>query len=143
MEPVVGRDFPNALLKATAELFKRARVNTMQAANLLNQVVETEAWKSGYTSFSEFVEEELKISKGHASKILSVYRHYVLEGGVLQAKLEDVDSDKLYLAIKLEEPVEKKVEIAKILTRRELKEEKNEIAPHEHQPICRVCHIAL
>ena len=135
----------SGLLEATSDAFKAARRSLLAATHLLYQVREKEAYKSKYDPFSAFVEEECGISRGHASKLLTIYSHYVVEHGVLQQNLEAVDTDKLYLAIRTPGSAQQQLSRAKTLTRQELKLDTNDAEPHDHEPItiCAKCHIRL
>lgn len=95
--------------------------------------------------WGDFLRDQFDISEGFASKLMTIHRVFVLEGGVSQEQLEGIDGEKLYIAAKLEGSPEEKIAKARVLTRRELKDEKNEEAPHEHIPvsICKVCSIRL
>lgn len=95
--------------------------------------------------WGEFIRDEFDISESFASKLLTIHKAFVLEGGISHAKLEGIDGEKLYLATKLEGTAEEKLEKARLLTRRELKESKNDEVEHEHQAvqICSICHIRL
>ncbi len=91
----------------------------------------------------DFIREQFDISESFASKLMTVYKVFVLEGGISPAKLESVDSEKLYLARDLDGDIEEKLEKAKLLTRRELKEEKTDEDGHEHEwiEVCKKCSI--
>jgi len=91
----------NKLLTDTATCFKMARKGIYEGTRLLYQVRETNAWEGAFSSFSEYVEQECQISRSGASKLLQVWEYYVLEGRVSQLNLEGVDSEKLYMALKL------------------------------------------
>jgi hypothetical protein len=95
--------------------------------------------------WGDFLRDEFDIGESFASKLMTIHKVFVLEGGVSQEAIEGIDGEKLYLAAKLEGTAEEKVSKARLLTRRDLKEEKNEEVPHEHVPvsICKVCSIRL
>lgn len=133
------------LLENTKKAFESVRSSVVVAMQYLYQVKEEEAWTEVSGSFSEYVEAELGISQGFASKLLSVNQHYLIEGGYSPENIEGFDYEKLYLAAKTEGTYEEQLAKAKTLTRRELKEERNEKEPHEHEPIqiCRVCSMRL
>lgn len=136
----------NLLLK-TKEAFAGVRSSIVEAMECLYQVKEQSAWESVADTFGEYVEQELGISQSFASKLLTVNRIYVIEGGVSQDKLKNIDYECLYLAGKTEGTVHEKIEKARLLTRQELKLERNdaEATSHTHVPItiCKVCNLRL
>jgi hypothetical protein len=89
------------LLDRCSEAFKSVRTSLYEACAYLYQIEQNGAWEGKYSSFSEYVEQECQISRGQASKLLTVWRYFVIERGVSQAKLEKIDAEKLYLATKL------------------------------------------
>lgn len=76
------------------------------------------------TDWRDFLRDEFDIGESFASKLMSIHRVLVVEGGISQEKLEGIDGEKLYLALKLEGTAEEKVAKAATLTRRDLKEER-------------------
>lgn len=133
---------PTTLLDACQDAFKAVRRSVWDAARLLHQIQMNEAWRGHFESYSDFV-DELGVSRGFASKLLTAYTHFVVEGGVSPEKLAGLDYERAYMATKLEGSVEKQLSKALTLTRRELKEEKNDEAPHDHQwnTYCTICGI--
>lgn len=95
--------------------------------------------------FGQFVEEEFEISQGFASKLVSNWEHYVITGGVQPSKLEQIDYEKLYLAAKIEGSPELQIAQAKTLSRKELRQTREETNDHEHEEIrvCRICGIRI
>lgn len=75
------------------------------------------------TDWGDLLRDEFDISEGFASKLMSIHKVLVVEGGISQEKLEGIDGEKLYLALKLEGTAEEKVAKAETLTRREIREE--------------------
>lgn len=92
---------PTVILTEAAECFRNARKNVYDGAAKLYQIHEGNLWEEGYSSFSEYVEQECQITKSYASKLLQAWRYYVIEGGLKQKDLVGIDADKLYLATKL------------------------------------------
>lgn len=129
------------LLPHTKVAFQSIKQNVIVAMQLLAAVQELKVWESVASSWSEYVESELGISQGFASKLLSVNKHYLLEGGYSPANIEGCDYEKLYLASKTEGTVEEQLAKAKTLSRSELKQERNEIKPHapDYHEVCTVC----
>lgn len=127
------------LIDETLKIFRTVRASMVMAMQKLYEVHSTDAWKGRYSSFGEFVEDGCGVSQGTASKLLKVYKHYVLEGGVSQRNLEGVDSEKLYLAISLKGTPEEKLEKARALSRTELKLERNDEEPCLHENLITIC----
>lgn len=75
------------------------------------------------TDWGDFLRDEFDISEGFASKLMSIHKSFVIDGGISQEKLEGIDGEKLYLALKLEGTPEEKIAKARLLTRREIREE--------------------
>lgn len=132
------------LLDKTRKSFATVRSSIVEAMQFLWQVKETEAWKESYESFGEYVEQDLGISQGFASKLGTINKTYLLEGGLSPEKLEGIDHDKLYAASRLEGTVEEKLAKAMTLSRSELKAEKSDETPHtaSFQEICTVCWVS-
>lgn len=132
------------LLDQTKEAFANVRSSVVFAMQRLYEVHERKLYETVADSWGAYVESELGISQSFASKLLSVNKHYLL-GGVSPEKLESIDYECLYLAAKTEGSLEEQVEKARTLTRRELKEERNEETEHEHLPItiCKTCSLRL
>ncbi len=133
----------NDLLTECIAAFQDARGKIIDAIQTLYAVSDTEAWKDGYTSFSDFCESGLGISKSTGSQYLALYSRYAIEGGISLKQLRNVSPDKLYAAIKLNGTPEQQYSKALTLTRRELKEEHGDDVPHDHAWIeyCSICGI--
>ncbi len=129
------------LIEETINIFRGLRVNTLVAMQKLYQLHESGEWKDKEGNWGSFVEEHLQISQSFASKLLTTYKHYVIEGGMEENQLSGVDHEKLYLAAKIEGTPEEKVAKAKTLSRAELRQEYQEDKPHafEAKTICKVC----
>ncbi len=133
------------LLTETKQAFAKVRSSVVDAMQKLYQVKESGEWQAVASSFGEYVESELQISQGFASKLLTVNEHYLL-AGVSQEKIAGIDYECLYLAAKTEGTLDEQIEKARTLTRRELKEERNEEVPCLHEDvikICKACQIRL
>lgn len=129
---------PEYLITETKVLLKAVRGSLIKVAQNLYLIRES---LDKDTPWGLFLEDNFGMSEGFASKLLTVNRIYLIEGGVEPEKLEGVDMEKLYLARNLPGNTELKIEKARSLTRRSLKEEKNEEEPHEHEliQICKIC----
>lgn len=130
------------------DCFSSIKKNFIEGASLLYMIREDASYLDIYSSWGEFV-ETLGISQSGASKMLKAFRHYVIEGGVSQRKLEEVDMEKLYLATSLEGSPEDQLAKAEVLSRTELKAQKisettgHECAHEETVVICKSCHQRL
>ena len=107
---------------------------------LLHKIYSEKSWEGRYGSWGEFVEDGLQKSQGWASKQLAVHEYYSLKGGIPVEQLE-LDTERLYMATKLEGTVEENLSRAKVLTRAELRAEREENKDHEHEylEICKHC----
>lgn len=136
------------ILKETAELFAKARINLYYAAKRLYEIKEKDLWKGAYSSFGEYVESECQISQSFAAKLIRVHGHYVLEGGVKADQIREVDTEKLYLALRLPGTPEAQLTRASTWTRSEIKAEiasqGGEECSHETTvTICAHCHARI
>lgn len=133
------------LLQETKEIFNTLRSGVVVAMQKLHQVKEEGIWMQVAGSWGEYVESELGISQGFSSKLLSVNEHYLITNDISPEKLSGIDYEKLYMARLLPGNVDEQLEKARTLTRRELREEKNDEEPHEHESIsiCKHCNIRL
>lgn len=131
------------LLARCSEAFKRLRTSVWEAAGLLYQVREENAAGADLRAFSRYVEQDLGVSRGFASKLLKAYEHFVIEGGVSLAKLQGLDHEKAYLATRLGGSVADQLSKALTLSRNELREEQAEDEPHDHRwvTVCSICHV--
>jgi hypothetical protein len=109
---------------------------------LLFKIFSEKTWQGRFSTWGEFVEEGLGKSQGWASKQLTVHEHFTLKGGIPTEDL-NIDTEKLYMAARLEGSTEEQIEKARTLSRYELKQERNDEAPHEHVPICAICRVRL
>lgn len=135
---------PTIILQAAAACFNSARQSLIRGAGYLHHIKQQELWKESHESFGQYVESECHISQSFAAKLVKIYDHYVVAGGVSEQTLEGVDSERLYMALDLPGTTHEQVEKARLLTRRELKAELHEKegvdCPHpEIIRICAVC----
>lgn len=141
MEPALT---PTGYLKKAAECFTALRKNLYEGAQLLYHIKTEELWRGKYESFAEYLEQEVRVSESAISKLLSVYKHYCIEGGVSLRKLEVVDMEKAYLALRLPAPVDKQLASAQTLSRGELRREiqdPNDECTHQNcGTVCFDCH---
>lgn len=111
------------VLKQGAACFQSARKDLIRGAMLLHKIEKEEMWRAGFSSFSEYVEQECQIGKSFASKLIKIYDSYVIQAGFPQERLEGVDSEKLYLALTLSMTPENQLLRAETWTRGEIKAE--------------------
>lgn len=134
---------PQQLLQETKEAFANVRGSVVVAMQRLYKVHESDAWQGVCSSWSEYVESELGISQSFASKLLSVNKHYLVDGGLSPENISGIDYESLYLAKSIPGTIEEQTSMASTLTRKELKETKNdrEPVPHEFERVCycKVC----
>lgn len=133
------------LLAETKAAFENVKGSIVVAMQKLHAVKESGDWESVANTWSEYVESELGISQGFASKLLSVNKHYLIEGGYSPENISDIAAESLYLAAKTGGTVEEHIEKARTLTRRELKEDRNDEDPHEHTAVsyCSKCGLKM
>lgn len=137
------------------ELLQRARVvsanakkNMLELAYLLYTIRENDLFLRHHTSFSAYLEDDVKISEGFATKLISVYATFLENNTVDRKRIEGVDIEKLYLARRLEGSVEERLVKAETLTRSELKQElaikdDKECQHLQTVTICSTCHVRL
>jgi len=133
------------LIQEVKDAFANVRSSVEYAMQKLYAIKESGEWADVSDNWGQFVEAELGISQSFSSKLLSVNQHYLIEGGFSPEKIEGIDYECLYLAAKTEGTQEEQVARARTLTRRELKESRNDEDPHDHIPvsICKTCSIRL
>ncbi len=132
------------LLDHTEQLFRSARLSLIEAAAALYEVRKTEAWKERHETWQDFL-FTISVSQPQASKMLAVFEHYAINGGVSHAKVAEVDLEKLYLSTGLEGSPEEQVTKASLLSRSEIRAQRvyeTTGEEHEHRYItfCEVCH---
>lgn len=108
------------LIEQTKNLLHAVRGSSIKIGEnlyLLKQGMEPGA------NWGDMIRDEFDISESFASKLMSIHKAFVLEGGISQEKLEGIDGEKLYLSLKLEGTPEERLSKAQTLTRREIREE--------------------
>lgn len=137
---------PTIYLRETVDLVRQIESRFLELAQRLFNIKEKEIWKQDYDSFQDFL-DTTKISKGNASMLMAIHKAYVVDGGMTHAKLAKAGYSNLYEAMPLIERdgVEKAAEIARTLTRSEIKDEvreekHGECAHPEIIKICATCH---
>lgn len=109
------------LISSTRELLNAVRGSSIKIGENLYNIKQT--LESG-TDWGDFLRDQFDIGESFASKLMSIHRVLVVEGGISPAKLEGIDGEKLYLSLKLAGSAEEKVAKAQTLTRRDLREER-------------------
>lgn len=127
----------SALITQTRELLHAVRGSLIRVAQNLYEIrkeVSGENWGA-------FVEGQFGMSQSFASKLLTVNRVYILEGGANPEQLESIDYEKLYLAKDAGGTIEEKISKAATLSRSDLRAERQDAEPHtfESKEICKVC----
>lgn len=132
------------LLDQTIALFTKVRSSVIEAAAALYEVHEKGVWKEQFATWNDFL-DQCAISPSSASKLMQVYRFYAIEAKVSQRKLAEVDSERLYLALKLPRgTAEERLLKASLLSRDELRQQRiyedtGADCPHDIH-ICAKCH---
>lgn len=117
---------------------------------LLYEIEQNKLYDSKFSSWSEFVEspDGLGKTKGWASKQLKIYKRFNLDGGFSNEELENIDSERLYLATLLPGTPQEQLTRSKVWSRSEIQEElrENKHGVHEHEldlsrtsAPCKVC----
>lgn len=135
------------LLEKTEQLFHSARLSFIEAAAALYEVRETKAWENEYETWQDYL-QTINVSQSQASKLLSVFAHYAIEGRLSHAKLAETDVEKLYLATSLEGTPKEQATKAALLSRSEIRAQQvYEETGNEHDclpmTICTICHKRL
>ena len=133
------------ILDKAIACFDSARQNLLAGASYLYSIKKDELWRQHYDSYPAFL-SDCRVSEGTASKLVRVFEHFIVRGGLSHAKLAGVDYEKLYMAIRYPGDTDKQLAAAQTLTRGELRHElKNPNDDCEHEPIsiCRRCHQKL
>lgn len=134
------------ILDEAAKCFMTARQRIAEGMEHLYKISNEKLWEvGGYSSFGDFCETGCGISPSMGSKLVKVYTHYVIDGGVSLRKLESIDAEKTYLAIGLGGSVDSQLAKAQTLSRQDLRAELSEDeqgndCPHaETVTICKKC----
>ena len=133
------------ILEQAAGHFKSARRDILAGAVLLHRIASESLYKPRHETFGEYVTQECDIGVSFASKLISVVKTYMVEGGLKKQELEGVDVERLYLAIRTRGSLAAKLERARLLTRGDLKQElrddEHPDCTHEESfTICAKCH---
>lgn len=137
------KELSTSVLKECKDLFQRARGSVVAAMPLLYKISSELLWSGGYSSFGEFC-DDCGVSRSFASKLVGVWEHYHIQGGLKVSQLNSVDPERLYLAARLKGSVEEQYQKAKVLSRGQLKEQasmKPDGSEHdfEENPRCNIC----
>jgi hypothetical protein len=140
---------PKGLNEVDAAIFlvKVSDKATAMTRELLFKIHEEKLYDGRFSSWDDFVEspDGLDKSRGWASKNLQVHK-WALANSFARESLEGVDTERLYLASKMEGPALKALAKAQTLSRQDLKEELREADPcieHVSVTICTKCQTRL
>lgn len=136
------------ILDITADLFRDIRKDLITAAKNLHEISTKELWRGKFSSFGEYVESECGVSQSFAAKLTAVWGHYAIEAQITPAELRAVDTEKLYLAMRLPMAAGQQLIRAKSWSRSELKAElASKGGPECTHPttvtICAHCHARI
>lgn len=139
-------DISTTVLTSAIDCFKGARNKISEGMRHLYNISESRLWDNGeYSSFGEFCETGCGISESFGSKLIKIFKHYSIVGGIPEDRIANADSEKLYLAINLPGTPDTQLLKAETLTRRDIKDslaEKDgvECAHEQTITICAGCH---
>jgi hypothetical protein len=140
---------PKGLNEVDAAIFlvKVSDKATAMTREILFKIHEEKLYEGRFSSWDDFVEspDGLDKSRGWASKNLQVHK-WALANGFRRENLEGVDTERLYLASRMEGPALKALAKAQTLSRQDLKEELREADPcteHVLVTICTKCQVRL
>lgn len=108
----------------TLVLVKHIESRFIELSERLYTIQNEKLWQSRYDSFNEFL-EDAHITPGEASKLIKIFRTFVIENGVDHSKLSGIGYSKLYEVIPLveKEGAEMAVTKASTLMRSEIQDE--------------------
>lgn len=116
---------PMSEVDAAIFLVRASDKASSMTRELLYRIKSQNLSEGRFSSFKEFVESPDGLGKTYswAVKQIKVYEHYVLQGGIPQFELENIDNERLYLAKQLPESVNAQLEKAQSLSRSEIRDE--------------------
>lgn len=124
-------------LRTTRELVTSIQTRFLELGARLFKIREEKLWQGSFDSYVDFL-DSARIGEGQASIFASIYKNYVLDGGIDMQRLAQIGYSNLHKAIPLieREGVEVAVVKAQTLTREEIKDEVREAehGVHEHTP---------
>lgn len=130
------------LLTQCREVFQDARKSIFEGIAMLHEIAEGKLWESGgFSTFGEYVEQELQLHPTQASRYLTSYKHFVIEGKQDFSLLKSTDPEKLYLASKLPMDLEQQLMRATTWSRRDIKDELASKDGHDckHEVTVQIC----
>lgn len=135
---------PVPSLSRAFELRNTLEKHFLEFAGVLYKIREGREWEGRYGTFREFL-QDLKVQESTASRLISVYRTYVVEHRLSRGKLVKAGWSNLYTAIPLlsQGKAEDVVERAALLRRQDLEEEVRGEFECDHEEkitICAKCH---
>lgn len=129
------------LLTECRNVFQDARKSIFEGIALLHKISTEKLWDGSYSSFGEYVEQELQLHPTQASRYLKAYEHYVLQGKVSLARLNSTNPERLYWASNLKGNVDEQLTRAESWTVREIRDElsSSEKGDCQHDHLIQIC----
>lgn len=133
------------ILQACSEKFVGARKSALEGVALLWKIRDTGAFKEGgFSSFGQYAEEECGLNASQASRYLTAFEHFSIQGGFSITQIGEVDVEKLYQARLLKGDPAEQLAKAQSLSLKEIKaqniyEKTGAECVHEELVICRKC----
>lgn len=134
----------NDVIENTKQLLGSVRQSLVKVAANLHFLRKT----GEHEKFGEWAEEEFGLSRSMTSKLLSLYEGWVIKAGIPQEHIEGIDYEKLYGYLpllgkpdekgRIKSPEEMLADV-KTWSRKDIKDEKNLVAPCFHPNIQRCC----
>jgi len=115
-------------LRDTIDLVSQIETRHLELASRLYKIQDERLWEGEFDTFQDFL-QLAKISTAKASMLTNVHKHFAIDGNIPQDKLAGIPYSSLYEAIPLLETRKHSdvVEVARMLTRDEIKAETREL----------------
>lgn len=126
---------PKEYVKQTIELVSQIETRFLELGARLYTIRTKELWLEGsFDTYYDFL-EAANINPSMASRLYSIHKHYVIDGGKSVNSLAGIGYSNLYEAIPLIEArgVDKTVTAASTLSRSEIKDEVREKKHGDHR----------
>lgn len=129
------------VVSETRELVGGVRRNLVKVMVNLNFLRSKEEVWATHKTFPQYCEEELGLSQPMTSKLLKAHDGWVLKAGVAPEKIEGIDYEKLagYVPLLEGKDPELALEEVKVWTREDIRAEKKEKVPCEHEKAIIAC----
>jgi hypothetical protein len=99
--PILGEQKQHEFLEDTRVLSMQSSIANILLAGRLHKIREEKLWISGYESFEDYCMNLKTYNYGTISKLITVYKKFVLEYEISQEKLAEVGYTVLYKAHKV------------------------------------------